>query len=455
MRKPAFLLTLSISTLVLAPLPASALDIFGWKPFGSDAKPVANAPSSAEEGAAAEELRRGESLENSGKVDDAVKVYRSIVKTNGLTAAAPKAQARIGRILERQGSYKNAFTAYSDYTAKYPRGGEFDVVIQAQFEIAKLFLNGQKKKLLGVPISTDYDKAKEMFEEIVKRAPFHKLAPLAQFNVGQALEKAGKPSEALSAYQEVITRYPSDAIADDAQYQIGYVQFHEAQDGSYDQSAKLKAREAFEDFVNRYPASEKVAQAKLNIQALSGSDVKGTIEVARFYDKTKNYKAAVVYYNEVIRNSPGSAESGLAKKRIDELKSLVGADALRSGPERAQSGDTALARRRAQALVDVSSRPDFNGPPISYPYPTVNGRPSMRTTPLGPIVEPALPTGDPLQSAPGAQPSAPASGDPLIPPTLPPPPAEGAKPAEATKADAPKTDAAPADADKTKKQKSK
>lgn len=450
MRKPALLFTLSISALVLAPLPADALDILGWKPFGSDKKTESTAPSSTEEGTAAEEFRRGDALETSGQLGDAMKVYRGIVKANGLTAAAPKAQARIGRILERQGNYKDAFSAYSNYTAKYPRGGEFDVVIQAQFEIAKLYLGGQKKKLLGVPISTDYEKAKEMFEEIVKRAPFHKLAPLAQFNVGQALEKAGKPTEAHGAYQEVVTRYPGDAIADDAQYQMGYVQFREAQDGSYDQSAKLKARESFEDFVNRYPASEKVAQARQNIESLSGSDVKGTLEVARFYDKAKNYRAAVVYYNDVIRNAPGSAESGLAKKRIDELKSLVGVDALRSGPERAQSGDTALARRRAQALVDVASRPDFNGPPISYPYPTLNGRPVMRTTPLGPIVEPALPTGDPLQLAPGTQSPAPPSSEPLIPPTLPPPPAEGAKPAEDAK-----PDAAPADADKTKKPKSK
>ena len=105
MRKPAFLFTLSISALVLAPLPAGALDIFGWKPFGSDEKVASAAPSSTEEGAAAEEFRRGDALETSGNVGDATKVYRGIVKAHGLTAAAPKAQARIGRILERQGNY--------------------------------------------------------------------------------------------------------------------------------------------------------------------------------------------------------------------------------------------------------------------------------------------------------------------------------------------------------------
>ena len=40
-----------------------------------------------------------------------------------------------------------------------------------------------------------------MFEGIVKNAPFSKLAPLAQFNVGQALEKQGEYPKAIDAYQ--------------------------------------------------------------------------------------------------------------------------------------------------------------------------------------------------------------------------------------------------------------
>jgi hypothetical protein len=57
----------------------------------------------------------------------------------------------------------------------------------------------------------------------------------------------------------------------------------------------------------------------------------------------------------------------------------------------------------------------------------------MRTTPVGPVVEPALPTGDPLQGtpgAPGATTRPPASGDSLISPTLPPPPDESTAPKE-------------------------
>jgi len=45
-----------------------------------------------------------------------------------------------------------------------------------------------------------------------------------------------------------------------------------------------------------------------------------SFDVARYYDKQKAYRAAVIYYNEVIRQQPGSTESEKAKKRIDQLR---------------------------------------------------------------------------------------------------------------------------------------
>lgn len=394
-------------------------------------------PTASQEAEAAEALKRGDAAESSGDTKGAIAIYKGLSRDYSLTAAAAKAQFKTGQIQEREGDLKTAYQSYSDYVSKHPRGGDFDTVIQSQFNIAKAFLDGKKKKVLGMSFSPSFETAEEMFSGIVKRAPFHKLAPLSQFNVGQALEKQGKPAEALGAYQEVIIRYPGDPVADDAQYQIGYVRYHETKTGSNDQAARYKARESFEDFVNRYPGSEKTPQAKENIKSLSGADVKGSLDIAKFYDKQKNYKAAVVYYNEVIRVAPGTPESDQSRKRIDELKGLVGADALRTGPEKAQSGDMALARRRAQARVDVASRPDYNGPAIAYPYPATGGRPAMRTTPVGPIVEPALPAIDPLQGTPGAPgTTTPPSPDPLISPNLPPPPTDPAAPIPFQKEDA-------------------
>ena len=265
------------------------------------------------------------------------------------------------------------------------------------FKIGKLFLDGQKKKVLGVPLTSSMTRAQAMFEEILKRAPFSKWAPLAQFNVGQAYEKQAKYPEAIAAYQTVVTKYPADAIADDAQYQIGYVRQREAREGSFDRASAGKAREAFEDFVNRYPESEKVPQARENMKQLEGGATKGTLDIAKFYDKTKQFRAAVIYYNDVIKSQPGTPESEYAKNRIEALKQQHGEDALRAGPERSETGARAAARRKLQAKVDTASRPDYAGPPVVVPeeakIETAPGKPRLRTSPssIGPAVEPPLP----------------------------------------------------------------
>ena len=136
-------------------------------------------------------------------------------------------------------------------------------------------------------------------------------------------------------------------------------------------------------------------QARENLQQLTGGSTKSTLDVAKFYDKTKQFRAAVIYYNDVIKAQPDTLEANYAKTRIEELKAKYGEDALKAAPERAETGAKAAVRRRLQAKVDTAARPDYVGPVVTVPMPdeVAPGRPKLRTTPLGtvPAVEPELP----------------------------------------------------------------
>ncbi len=389
--------------LLLAPLAGHAAVLFrsseGWTVQGD--------PGSSVEIAAVELMRRGEQAEARGDRKEAIGAYRTLVKKHGTSQLSPKAQRKTGVLLEQSGEFDTAYEAYSTYLAKYPEGTDFEASVESMFRIAKLFLDGQKRKVFGVPFAPSMTRAQEMFEGIIKRAPFSRQAPLAQFNVGQCFEKQGKYPEAIQAYQQVVSKYPGDAIADDAQYQLGYVLLRQSREGSYDRAASMRAREAFEDFVNRYPNSEKVPQARENMKQLQGGVVKGSLDVAKFYDKTKQYRAAVIYYNEVIKQQPGTPDADYAKARIETLREQVGEDALRAGPERSETGARAAARRKLQAKVDTASRPDYVGPPVVVPEerivqkaPVSPSRPALRTSPGSmeplPAVEPPLPMLDKL-----------------------------------------------------------
>jgi outer membrane assembly lipoprotein YfiO len=146
--------------------------------------------------------------------------------------------------------------------------------------------------------------------------PFGRYTARAQFDIGLARQKQHANDAAIQAYQAVIDKFPNDAIAADAQYQIAYIWYEAARLGTNDQAATEKARNGFEDFLFRYPKSEKAAQARENLEHLQQKSTGDAMKVAKFYDKKKAYRAAVIYYNEVIQEHPGSAgERRSAKTR--------------------------------------------------------------------------------------------------------------------------------------------
>ena len=399
MSKTVPVIALSMITLLMPLLPSEAATVYrsdeGWTIEGDD---------TAVAGSAAEQMKKAETLEAEGSDSYAYRAYKGLVKRYGLSFLAPKAQRKVGILLEKHGDYDKAYDAYNYYLTKYPQGEDFDSVVESMFKIGKLFLDGQKRKLFGVPVAASMGRAQIMFEGIVKNAPYSKYAPLAQFNVGQALEKQGDYPKAIEAYQLCVNKYPGDAIADDALYQVGYVRMRESREGSYDRATSAKARESFEDFIARYPDSEKVPQAKENIKSLEGGANKGTLDVAKFYDRTKKYKAAVIYYNDVIKSEPGTPNAEYAKGRIDALKEQYGEDSLRAGPEKTETGARALERRKMQAKVDTASRPDYVGPPanvLNQKIETGPSKPKLQTSTdnLGPVpaVEPPLPGQDPAK----------------------------------------------------------
>src|SRR4030095_11606847 len=311
-------------TLLLLPEPGIASIIF--RP-GEKAKYV---PPGEEEmsGNAAELYQIGEKAEKDGNNKRAIRAYRTLVRRHPKDALAPAALYRCAQLQEQTRDYTPAAQSYLQLVERYPSSPHFDDAIEGQFRVGEIYLNGKKLKLLGIPIASALDRAVTIFANVVRTAPYGRYTARAQFNIGMAREKQGANDAAIQAYQAVVDKFPNEPIAVDAQYQIGYIWFTAAQLGTKDAAAPANAKTAFEDFLFHYPKSEKAAQARANLEILEHKQTANSYKVAKFYDKQKYYRAAVIYYNEVIRQQPGSQESNEAKKRIDQLRAKFGDAAL-------------------------------------------------------------------------------------------------------------------------------
>jgi outer membrane protein assembly factor BamD len=315
------ILFLPLLLCLAALLPASASVIF--KP---GEKAHYKTPGEEEMSGTAQQLfDRAQEAERHGNLSGAIKAYRQIAKKHPKDTLAPGACYRMAQLLEQTHKYLPAAESYSVVCEKYPKSDHFEDAMESMFRIGETYLTATRMKFLGVfTVKTGTEAAAEIFALIIKTAPYGKYTARAQFDLGRAREKQGQNESAIAAYQSVVEKFPDDPIAVDAQYQIGYIWSKASASGTYDPSAAKNAKIAFEDFLSRYPNSEKAAQAKQNLKRMEHTQTSTSYDIAKFYDKQKMYRAAAIYYNEVIRTQPGSTEGEKAKKRITELRAKVG-----------------------------------------------------------------------------------------------------------------------------------
>jgi outer membrane protein assembly factor BamD len=337
---------------------------------------------------------KAQDAEKQGNFGRAIKAYTQLLKKHPKDTLAPTATYRAAQVLEFERDYMKSANTYRWLVERYPSSPNFDEAIEGQFRIGEMYLSGKKIKLLGIPIGTSMDRAVEIFAAIVRTAPFGRNTARAQFDIGLARQKQSANDAAIQAYQAVIDKFPNDPIAADAQYQIGYIWYEAARLGTNDQAATQNARTAFEDFLFRYPKSEKAPQARENLQRLQQKSTGDALKVAKYYDKAKAYRAAVIYYGEVIRDQPGTTASAEAQKRIDQIRAKVGPTVLQPAiavtepkkkqvVSRAPAGNSRPAFRNSDADVAPLPPPeqDSNLPPPASLLPPTTTAPEPSPSP--------------------------------------------------------------------------
>jgi outer membrane protein assembly factor BamD len=245
-----------------------------------------------------------------------------VVRVWPLSDYAPRAQYLIGRALEATSKDEAAFKAYQTVIEKYPKSSEYEEVLWRQYEIANRFLAGEWFRVLYyIPLYRSMEDTAKMFDKIVNNGPYSDVAPHAQLRAGAAREKEKDYDAAAKAYETAADRYHNQpVIAADALYRQGVAYAKQAATAEYDQSTAGKAIETFTDFITLYPDDRRVPLAQKGITLLKAEQVHGNFEIARFYEKSRKWAGAVVYYNEVLQLDPNSPYAAQARQRIEALK---------------------------------------------------------------------------------------------------------------------------------------
>ena len=252
----------------------------------------------------------------------ALRAAHRVLRIWPLSDYAPRAEYLVGRCLETSGRDEAAFNAYQNIIKKYPLSESFNDILWRQFGIANRFLGGEWFRLWNtIPLYPSMDQTAKLYDTIVNNGPYSDVAPHAQMNIGAAREKQKDYDAAEKAYETAAARYHDQPlIAADALYREARAYQKQAVTAEYDQSTAGKAIATYTDFMTFYPDDKRVGEAEQAIAQMKIEQVRGNYKIAQYYEKTKRWAGAVVYYNEVLQLDPNSTYASLARQHIEILK---------------------------------------------------------------------------------------------------------------------------------------
>lgn len=274
-----------------------------------------------------------------GKDKEVIRQLQFIVKHYNQSAYAPEAQFLIATIFEERENLLRAASEFKKVVREFPRSQRIEEAIERLFKIGNLFLTGEKQKVMGVAIIPVYSKAVDIFNFIVEQAPYGPYGDQSQLKLGITYRKMGNFTEAVNAFQALITNYPTSPLVDEAHYQLAETSYELSQNAVRDQSTTSQASLHLKDFIKQYSGSSLSERAKLLKQQLDEQDAEKNYRIGLYYEKQGAVESALIYYEDVAERY---SETPFGKKAAQRLQTL-------REPIRAmEKGEAAIQQRIAE-----------------------------------------------------------------------------------------------------------
>lgn len=172
----------------------------------------------------------------------------------------------------------------------------------------------------------DIGKASPLFDEVERQHPYSRLATKSQIMSAWALYQSNNYPAAVGALDRFVELNPAHEDIDYALYLKAQSYYEQIVDVERDADMTVRAMEAFEALLNRFPESEYSRDARLKLD-LTRSHLAGKeMAVGRFYLKRQHYDAALRRFALILKEYDTTNQAPEALYRMVEAYLALGLD---------------------------------------------------------------------------------------------------------------------------------
>jgi outer membrane protein assembly factor BamD (BamD/ComL family) len=234
------------------------------------------------------------------------------LKANGLKL---KAEAyKKGKLLYQE------FVCLKELISNFPESCDINELVNREYEIGNQFYYGYRDTpFLWLPWITDDNKSKEIYETILKQSPYAKFIPDMLVKLGYMYLKAGQNDKAITVYTKVIDKHPSSKASQGAHLDLANIYLQLAQKGDGDGENTSNARRILLLYIKRFPNTPEAKWAKNNLKETYELEAARLYQLADYYNRNNNQKAAKRYIKQILVNYPDSKSTDDAEKLLDAI----------------------------------------------------------------------------------------------------------------------------------------
>ena len=251
----------------------------------------------------------------------AVKLAKKWIKKHPNDPLLAEAHLLLGDAYVAKKDYFKALFDYELVIRAYPDRPQFVTAIEREYEIARLFASGVKRRWLGMRMLSAGGEAEEIFIRIQERMPGSDIGEKASLALGDFYYGRAEMSSAVTAYDMFLANYPRSARREFAMERLIWASLATFQGADFDPTGLLEASQRIEQFEKEFPASAARMdtpgmRTRINEQ-LASKDFK----LAQWYEKRGRKVSAIYMYQRVVKEHPSTDAARTAERRLAALES--------------------------------------------------------------------------------------------------------------------------------------
>jgi len=263
---------------------------------------------------------QAKALLQAGKYRQAEKLLKPYLKT-ATGAESDRAQALLmyADAAFLRASYGKADTRYRNVINEFPNTGEYAISLRREFDIARTWLAGKKKRVLGIFFLNASEEALDILSLIEQLAGGFRIAEVALWTKADYYFRTGQFELAEIAFRRLAKEYKSPRYHRIAMYRAAGSALASFPGIAFDDTPLLDATQLYTEYLQSFPNEARRENVSNILEDIKLKRAEKEYWTGRFYGRTRRPVAAAYYYRFVIRTWPGTLWADRSRVELERM----------------------------------------------------------------------------------------------------------------------------------------